>query len=122
MKIKSWLRQIIWPEIVEIEGLKIKIPQSSSDVVRDAIYKGTYEAAELKLVKSKLSKDDVVMDVGTGLGLLSTYCALKIGSNRFFTFEVNPALEQAIKNNYALNRVAQNLEIYRVLTKKRVKR
>jgi len=104
-------QQIALPNIFEIEDLKIKIPQIASDIIRVEIYKGSYETTELKLIKSKLTKDDVVMELGTGLGLLSAYCAKKIGSNKVFTFEANPALEQAIIDNYALNEVAPNLKI-----------
>jgi FkbM family methyltransferase len=111
MKVKSWVTQLVQPKIVEIEGVKIKVPQIASDAIRDAIYKGLYEPMELKLVKSKLSNDDVVMEVGTGLGLLSAYSAKKIGSQKVFTFEANPMLEKPIRDNYALNQVAPNLEM-----------
>jgi FkbM family methyltransferase len=111
MKFKSLLRQIVQPKIVEIEGVKIKIPQFASDVIRNAIYKNSYEAMELQIVKSKLSRDDVVMEVGIGLGLLSAYSAKRIGSDKVFTFEANPALEQAIKDNYTLNQVSPKLEM-----------
>jgi len=51
------------------------------------------------------------MEIGTGLGLLSSYCAKQIGEDKVFTFEANPALEQTIKTNYALNHVAPKLEM-----------
>ena len=112
MKIKSWFDKITQPQVVEIEGgIKVKIPSIASDVIRKAIHRGSYEANELKLIRSRLSQDDVVMEVGTGLGLLSTYCAQQIGNDKVFTFEANPALEQAIKSNYELNQVEPQLEI-----------
>ena len=111
MKIKALVNKITQPEIVEIEGIKVKIPAFASNVIRKAIYGGFYEADELKLIKSRLSQDDVVMEVGTGLGLLSAYCAKQIGNDKVYTFEANPALEPAIKDNYVLNEVEPQLEI-----------
>jgi FkbM family methyltransferase len=111
MLFKSWFRQNPQPKIVNIEGVKIQIPQIASDVIRNAIYEGSYEAMELNLLKSKLSRNDIVMEIGTGLGLLSAYCAKNIGSNKVFTFEANPALEQAIKNNFAINQISPTLKM-----------
>jgi FkbM family methyltransferase len=111
MQIKSWLQQKMRPQIVDIAGVKLKIPQLASQVIREAIYQGGYESTELEVVKARLSSNDVIMEIGTGLGLLSAYCAKTIGSDRVFTFEANPSLEQPIRDNYALNQVAPNLEI-----------
>ncbi|WP_009630329.1 FkbM family methyltransferase [Synechocystis sp. PCC 7509] len=110
MKVITWLRSFT-RSLVDIEGIKIKIPAIASKVIRNSILDGSYEAPELKLVKSRLSQEDIVMEVGTGLGLLSVYCAKQIGDDKVFTFEANPALEEAIKTNYQLNQVAPKLEM-----------
>ncbi len=106
----NWIESLT-RSLVDIEGIKIKVPAIASEVIRKAILDGSYEAPELRIVKSRLSQKDVVMEVGTGLGLLSTYCAKQVGNERVFTFEANPALEEAIKTNYALNQVAPTLEM-----------
>jgi FkbM family methyltransferase len=111
MKIKKWFNKITKPQIVDIQGIKVKIPEIASDVIRDAIYAGFYEVDELELLSNRLSQDDVVMEIGTGLGLLSAYCAKQIGNDQVFTFEANPALKRAIQDNYALNQVAPQLEL-----------
>jgi FkbM family methyltransferase len=51
------------------------------------------------------------MELGTGLGLLSTFCAKKLGNEQVFTYEANPQLEPIIQQNYALNKVSPHLEI-----------
>lgn len=111
MLIKNWIKNFIRPSVVDVEGVKIKIPSLASNVIRSALFEGYYEASELQIVMNRLCQDDVVMELGTGLGLLSTYCAKQIGNDRVFTFEANPALEQPIKTNYALNQVNPKLEI-----------
>jgi cyclopropane fatty-acyl-phospholipid synthase-like methyltransferase len=48
--------------------------------VEQALSKGSYEQEELRLIGAVLSPDDVVLEVGAGLGLVSTFCARRIQS------------------------------------------
>ncbi len=57
------------------------------------------------MIDSRLEPDDIVMELGTGLGFVSSFCAKKIGSERVFTYEANPALETVIQHTYTLNNV-----------------
>lgn len=101
-----------FPKFVKIEGIKIPILKDKlSKTSQVLVCTGFYEKEELKLVKHLLDKNDVVMELGTGLGLLSSYCAQKIGSQRVFTYEANPALEAYIRQTHQLNSVAPNLTI-----------
>lgn len=97
--------------VVEIEGIRIKIGSHISESILQELYAGTYEEAELRIIKSQLSPSDVVMEIGTGIGLLSSYCAKQIGSERVYTYEANPALERPILDNYQLNNVFPSLKI-----------
>lgn len=75
------------------------------------MFTGGYESAELRTIKNNLSREDRVLEIGTGIGLISTYCAKRIGSDRVFTFEANPELEPYIKAVYARNEVSPTLNI-----------
>lgn len=99
------------PAIIKIQGIKIAIPENSTQKLEHALYYGYYEDNELETVISQIEPCDVVMELGTGLGLLSTFCAKKISSERVFTYEANPKLEPIIQQNYALNQVNPNLQI-----------
>lgn len=100
------------PKLVKVRGIKIPIiKERLSAPMLELLYMGDYEKQELKLVKHLLDKNDIVMELGTGLGLLSSYCAKTIGSQRVFTYEANPALESYIRQTYQLNKVAPNLTI-----------
>ena len=100
------------PKLVKVQGIKIPIiKERLSAPMLELLYMGDYEKPELKLVKHLLDKNDIVMELGTGLGLLSSYCAKIIGSNRVFTYEANPALETYIRQTYQLNKVTPNLTI-----------
>lgn len=103
--------KIIKPEIVVIEGIKIRVGAHLSKVIEKSLYSGYYEVAEIKMVKYGIKPDDVVMEIGAGLGLISMYCAKKIGADRVFAYEANPALEQHIRDNYNLNNISPTLEL-----------
>lgn len=79
--------------------------------VQRAVSAGQYEQDELRLVGQVLTASDVVLEVGAGLGLVSAYCAKRLGSGRVFAFEANPDLEPYIRETYALNQVQPTLEV-----------
>jgi FkbM family methyltransferase len=66
---------------------------------------------ELQLIGALLELDDVVLEVGAGLGLVSSYCAKRVGSDRVFAFEADPDLEPCLRETYELNGVKPNLDI-----------
>jgi FkbM family methyltransferase len=105
----AWLTQR--RAVVELAGVKLRLTPYLDRRVLDAILEGSYEADELEMVQKRLAPDDVVMELGTGLGLLSTFCAKRIGSARVFTFEANPALEPIIRSTFELNGVSPTLEM-----------
>lgn len=63
------------------------------------------------MVSSAVTPDDVVMELGTGLGLIATFCAKRIGPDRVFTYEANPQMEPLIRETFALNGVAPSLSM-----------
>lgn len=110
--LKYLIRSAYWAikrPVVEFEGIKIPIgPYLSVDMQHELVY-GAYETVELNLVSEKLEASDRVMELGTGIGLISSYCAKKIGSDRVFTFEPNPGMEKPIRRVYELNQVSPTL-------------
>ncbi|MEA5580419.1 FkbM family methyltransferase [Nodularia harveyana UHCC-0300] len=110
-QLKLRIREVSKPQVVEIGGIKLPISADISRGPLEALYAGSYEASELKILQAKLEQDDRVMELGSGLGLLSSYCARKLGSDNVFTYEANPALESSIRQTFALNNVNPNLNI-----------
>lgn len=97
--------------ITEIAGIKIAVDENHDERVRAALESGTYEEQETRALRGTLRPTDVVLELGTGIGLLSAYCAKRIGSERIFTFEANPDLEPFIRETYRLNDVHPQLEL-----------
>lgn len=105
------MRKITKPEMVSLSGIQLPIPPNISRGPLEAIYGNYYEASELKIIKGNLEKGDRVMELGTGLGLLASYCARKLGSENVFTYEANPALEPFIRQTFSVNNVNPSFNI-----------
>jgi FkbM family methyltransferase len=113
-KLSSWLvyqYRVARRSIITIEGVRIRIGRHMSRRVERALSKGGYEREELRLIGAVLSPIDTVLEVGAGLGLVSTYCAKRIGSKRVFACEADPDLEPCIRDTYRLNGVEPTLEM-----------
>ncbi len=76
-----------------------------------AIFKGTYELAERRLVTRALRPGDRVLEIGTGLGFVSLLCARIAGADNVLSYEANPALEPIIRANHALNNMTPTLRM-----------
>lgn len=97
--------------VIELAGIKLRLGQHIGPEMLEHLEHGSYELPELAALREKLVPDDVVLELGTGLGFLSAYCAKVVGSKRVFTYEANPELEQSIRDTYALNGVCPVLEM-----------
>ena len=113
-KASHWLAyqfRILRRPVITIEGVQLRVGRHMSRRVERALSKGGYVRQELQLIGALLELDDVVLEVGAGLGLVSTYCAKRLGSNRVFAFEADPDLEPCIRETYDLNGVEPHLDM-----------
>ena len=97
--------------IVEQAGIRIRLGPHIVREIRKHFDQGSYEWSELNALQQKLDPEDVVMELGTGIGFLAAYCATHIGSERVFTYEANPELETHIKDTFYLNDVNPTLQM-----------
>jgi len=95
---------------VKIEGVSLPVYLSYGYNVLRFIDNGQYESGEIRIIKETLGPGDKVLELGTGLGFISTYCAKKIGSENVYTFEANPYLRESIRELYTRNGVDPHLE------------
>lgn len=92
--------------VVTVGGVRLARNVGLTTPVLRALADQTYEAPEAHIVRHAIDGDDVVLELGTGLGYLSALCASLIGSDRVHTYEANPALAPVIERNHRLNGVA----------------
>lgn len=114
---RKW-RRMAWYQVrfrfnkwKKISGIEIPVYMHYGYSVLRFIADGTYECQELAIAKMKLSREDKVLELGTGIGFISAFCAKKIGSDRVYTFEANPLMEPLIKELYHKNNVSPHFEI-----------
>lgn len=105
------LKKIAWrfkkPDWADNHGIMLPVRHAmvSPGIARE-IYFGDYEAKEIEIISKRLAADDVVFEVGAGLGYLSAYCAKRTGGENVFTYEANPELIPLIRETHARNGVA----------------
>ncbi len=68
-----------------------------------AILSGGYEIGPYRLIKSTLSINDRLVDIGSGIGFISILSAKIIGNNKVYSYEANPDLISIINKNYEIN-------------------
>ena len=97
--------------IAEVSGVKVRLGGHLGTGIKERILFGSYEQEEIRGLAALLTPRDVVMELGAGIGFLSSYCAKIVGSENTYAFEANPELESVIRDTYALNRVSPHLEM-----------
>ena len=109
--------RILGRKTTTLDGLRLvcdpaRIPRALST----AIIKGTYELPERELVRAAVRPGDKVVEIGTGLGVVSLLCNRLAGSGNVLSYEANAALETAIRENFALNAMTPRLRLRAVTT------
>ena len=101
------LRRLLQPSELTLNGVRINIEHEGiPDQLRRFFYLGSYEGDEVRILTQVLQSSDRVMEIGAGIGYLSTYCAKLVGSSNVTAFEANPALIDKIEATYHLNGVS----------------
>ncbi|MDP1526754.1 MAG: FkbM family methyltransferase [Rhodocyclaceae bacterium] len=105
-RLRKLARPFYSPDYADNLGvlLPLKHPLITPGIARE-IYFGDYEKKEATIVSRRLEANDVVMEVGAGIGFLSAFCAKQIGSDRVFAYDANPALAEVVAQTYAANNV-----------------
>lgn len=97
---------------VKINGVVLAVDrQSLSKPVASQLLAENYEGREARMVKMFLSPDDIVLELGAGMGYIGLLCARTVGSENVHSFEANPSMEKLIRKNYELNSLEPNLQI-----------
>ncbi len=96
-------------------GLKIpKHPELTTGRVRASLKEGTYERKECDAVMRVVREGDTVLELGGGMGYMSTLLAVKKKVAKVVTYEANPGLIDYIKSVHAANDVT-NVEVRNAL-------
>jgi FkbM family methyltransferase len=108
----SWfnVRYRLYP-YKKIEGIIIPVYLKYGYSVLRFIDNNEYEQGEITIIKNTLHAGEKVLELGTGIGFVSAYCAKIAGDENVSTFEGNPSMKKSIDKLYALNKVNPNSTI-----------
>ncbi len=110
--LRLWLHRLTGRKTTTLDGLRLICdPSRVHRSVATAIIKGSYEAPERVLVRAALRPGDKVVEVGTGVGVVSLLCNRLAGPGNVTSFEANAALEPVIRDNFALNGLEPRLRL-----------
>ncbi|MEQ5868599.1 FkbM family methyltransferase [Sagittula sp. NFXS13] len=99
--------EVITPSpFIRSRGLKIpKHPELTTGRVRAALKQGTYERKECDAVMRVVREGDTVLELGAGMGYMSTLLSVKKKVKRVVSYEANPSLIDYIRSVHAANGV-----------------
>jgi FkbM family methyltransferase len=104
-------RAYLMQSVIDLRGVRVRVRRSLSYPVVQSLVRATYEASERHLLEAALRPDDVVIELGAGLGYVSSVCARMTDSSRVFVYEANPMMEPLIRDTFRLNGVDPTLQI-----------
>jgi FkbM family methyltransferase len=90
-------------ELAVIGEFDVFVDDKYSEAMRQYLYSGHYEDGERVAIASLLKPTDRVLEAGTGVGVVSMTAAAIVGANRVVTFEGNPAMVEAARDNFQRN-------------------
>ena len=102
---------LIYDEVIISSGVKVPfVPSIISPKIERPMRNNRYEARECSAVRRMLRPGDRVLELGAGVGLLSTVAGLVRGIESVTTVEANPGLIPLIRETHRLNAV-QNVNV-----------
>lgn len=98
------LRKLLPP----LDFLGVKVRMTGNHVSRGVwkrIYRGDYEKPEVDALLSILRPDDRLLELGTGMGLVSGQAAKRYPRLQVETYEANPAMIPVIRELHTMNAI-----------------
>ncbi|MFK7939924.1 MAG: FkbM family methyltransferase [Roseovarius sp.] len=93
-------------DIIETHGVKMPVdPQIIQPQVAHKLRKGHYENAETRGIPRFISEKDRVLEIGAGIGFISTFVATQTGCRSVTCVEANPVLTDYIELVHKTNNV-----------------
>jgi len=96
--------------VVTRGGIKLCLHESLTNESIERLVSGRHTSNERKLIAEFLSPEDIVLELGGGIGMVAIFIAQRIGSDRVFSFEGNPAMAPPVRENFVLNHVSPTME------------
>ena len=90
--------------VAMLDDIKVFIDRDLlSDYQIDKILSGRHTQRERAIALQMIAPQDIVMELGGGIGTVAIALAKKIGGGRVYSYEPNPELVPLIEKNCRLN-------------------
>ncbi len=91
-------------EMIDREGIILSVPKGTvSPTILESLIKGGYEQIELEIAQKIIEPNERILELGGGIGYLSTSIKILHNDAEICTMEANPNLMPAIADTHALN-------------------
>lgn len=91
-------------EFIRCRGLRFPDrPSVLAPRLRRALRRNAYERTEADAARSQVTEDDVVLELGGGIGFMSSLMARNCRAKHVHVFEANPGVIDYMKDVHALN-------------------
>ncbi len=98
--------------ILRCRGLRFPDdPRFISNRTRGLLRSNKYEAREAAAVRALVGGDDVALELGAGIGFMSTLMARSCGAGTVHAFEANPTMIPYIRKVHELNDVTDKVTV-----------
>jgi FkbM family methyltransferase len=95
-----------------VAGIALELPRDAlTPRVWRALAEGWYEDAELEAVTAVLRPDDVVLELGAAVGVVSAFVARRPGVRRVVAVEANPRLVALARRTHELNGTGASVDL-----------
>lgn len=109
-KIKVFARTKFAKSSYQIHGVTIPIDRKFiTDRILYSIIRGRYEGTEARAVMELVKPEDRVLELGGGVGLISTVAAKIVGDNSVVCVEANPKMIDYIQKVHKANGIAPKI-------------
>lgn len=107
-KLRREARGLYWRlrevDDVELHGVRLTLDDWwATPELRQYIYSGDYEAPEYRVLVNSLRPDDRYLELGAGIGFLTTCACHRVGADKVFAYEANPQLVPVVERTAARN-------------------
>lgn len=110
----SFRIRTIWPRL-KFHGLRVSMQGDHvSLAVWKRVFRGDYEAPEIKALLALLKPNDKLLELGAGMGLVSAVAAKMFPSLVIHSYEANPAMIPVINELHESNRIT-NISVHNVV-------
>lgn len=88
----------------ELHGVSLRVPGKTMNAgLRRAFENGDYEWNERLAVTRHVTPEDRVLDIGAGVGFISSLAAQVVGGERVVSVEASPVLQEVLRSNLDAN-------------------